>query len=84
MLHQNLKLCLMMVWLMQRRYKMKELTFEQMISRLEEIKQELNNNDIELDKLIELYAEGKRLSMQAQQKLDEAVNKVENLKIEND
>lgn len=63
---------------------MEKLTFEQIISRLEEIKSLLSSNDIELDKLIELYDEGKKLSFLAQQKLDDAVNKIEELKIEDE
>lgn len=61
---------------------MNEMTFEEIITRLEEIKVKLSNNDIELESLINLYEEGKRLSILAQEKLNIAISKVEDIQIE--
>lgn len=60
----------------------KKMTFEQIIERLDQIKIKLNSDDVELEELVNLYEEGKKLSILAQMKLDDALKRVNELVIE--
>ena len=55
---------------------MKELTYEQAISRLEEIVNQLENNDVSLEKSISLFQEGIELSKLCDSKLKNIQKKV--------
>lgn len=63
---------------------MENKSFEEIVSRLEEIKNELSNSNVNLEDLINLYEEGKNLSKEAELILANAKNRVEKLLIEND
>lgn len=63
---------------------MENMTFEEIVKRLEEIKNELNSDNVELEKLVDLYEEGKKLSFEAKKKLDDAMKRVNNLVVEDD
>ncbi len=51
--------------------------FEQALQRLSEVLKELETDDVPLDKAIELYEEGMRLSRQCSKKLEEAELRIE-------
>ncbi len=53
------------------------MSFEQAIARLEEVVEMLSADNIDLDKMIELYQEGEMLKKHCQIRLDEAKMKVE-------
>ena len=55
---------------------MKELTYEQAISRLEEIVNQLENNEVSLEKSISLFQEGIELSKLCDSKLKNIQKKV--------
>lgn len=57
--------------------KPKSQDFESAIKRLEEIVAQLESGDLQLDKSLELFEEGIKLSRFCNQKLDEAERKVE-------
>jgi len=57
----------------------KEIKFESALKRLEEIVNRLEGGDLELEKSIELFEEGVRMSKLCQKKLDEAGKKIEKL-----
>lgn len=54
-----------------------ELTFEKGLERLEEIVQELERGDLPLERSLELFEEGMKLSGNCRKQLEEAENKVE-------
>ncbi len=55
----------------------KEISFEEALRRLEEIVKELEEAELPLEKSLEVFEEGVRLSRQLNQKLSEAEKKVE-------
>ena len=57
--------------------KITKMSFEQAIARLEEVVEMLSADNIDLDKMIELYQEGEMLKKHCQIRLDEAKMKVE-------
>ena len=54
-----------------------ELTFEAGLDRLEKIVKELEQGDLPLDRALELFEEGVKLSANCRRKLEEAENRVE-------
>jgi exodeoxyribonuclease VII small subunit len=54
-----------------------ELSFEQGLERLEKIVQELETGDLALERALELFEEGMKLSVACRKKLEEAENRVE-------
>ena len=54
-----------------------ELSFEQGLERLEQIVQELEKGDLALERALELFEEGMKLSVACRKKLEEAENRVE-------
>ena len=54
-----------------------DLTFEKGIERLEKIVQELEKGDLPLERSLELFEEGMKLSGNCRRQLEEAENKVE-------
>jgi len=63
--------------------KQKELKFEDAIKRLEEIVEELETGEFDLDKAIEIFEEGLKLSKFCKAKLDNAEQKIEIIKKQN-
>ena len=59
--------------------KQSELTFEQALSRLEEIVSRLESGEEGLDEAIALFEEGTKLSRLCQEKLSQAQMKIEKL-----
>ena len=55
------------------------LKFHEAMKRLDEIVTELNKEDLELEKAMELFVEGKKLSSQSEKQLNEFENKVNEL-----
>ena len=55
----------------------KEIDFEKMIKRLEEINEKMNDKNISLDTSISLYEEGMKISKELEKALKEAEEKVE-------
>lgn len=53
------------------------LSFEEALSRLEAIVQQLERGDVPLERSIDLYAEGDRLRAQCQQRLEAAQARIE-------
>ncbi len=56
--------------------KISKMTFEQAISRLEEVVEMLSADKIDLEKMIELHQEGELLKKHCQARLDEAKMKI--------
>ena len=54
-----------------------ELSFEKGLERLEKIVQELEQGDLPLERALELFEEGMKLSGNCRRQLEEAENKVE-------
>jgi exodeoxyribonuclease VII small subunit len=54
-----------------------EMSFEQGLERLEQIVQELEKGDLALERALELFEEGMKLSGACRKKLEEAENRVE-------
>jgi len=54
-----------------------DLTFEKGLERLEKIVQELEQGDLPLERSLELFEEGMKLSGNCRRQLEEAENKVE-------
>ena len=54
-----------------------KVTFEENLERLGKIISELEKGDIPLDKAVELYGEGVKLSAMCRKQLDEAQIKIE-------
>ncbi|HWP83658.1 MAG TPA: exodeoxyribonuclease VII small subunit [Terriglobia bacterium] len=61
-----------------------ELSFEQGLERLEAIVAELEKGDLALERALELFEEGMKLSASCRKKLEEAENRVEILLKKND
>ena len=61
-----------------------ELSFEQGLERLERIVQELEKGDLALERALDLFEEGMKLSASCRKKLEEAENRVEILLKKND
>jgi exodeoxyribonuclease VII small subunit len=55
------------------------LTFEAALERLRQIVQQLESGNLPLERLLELYEEGKRLSEFCERKLKEARQRIEGL-----
>ena len=62
----------------------KKNNFEDLLNRLQEISEHLENEDVGLDDSIKLYEEGIKLSKLCYKKLNEAELKISELKKEND
>ncbi|AQL56110.1 exodeoxyribonuclease VII small subunit [Abyssicoccus albus] len=60
--------------------ELNELTFEDMIRELKSINDQLSSDEISLDKAMELYERGVKLSNESKKRLQEAEYKVEELK----
>ena len=58
----------------------KKMTYEEAVSRIEEIVSKLENEQVPLDESIKLYKEGMELSLFCSEKLDTAQKEVEELK----
>ena len=61
-----------------------KLSFEKALAELEEIVDNLENGSINLEKSIEFYTRGSHLKAHCQQKLDDAVLKLEEIKVSSD
>jgi exodeoxyribonuclease VII small subunit len=61
-----------------------EKSFESSLEELEQIVRELEGGDLPLDRSLELFEQGVRLSRECQKRLDEAERKVEILLRGND
>ena len=57
--------------------KEKELNFEEVMDRLEEIVSELENGDVPLEKAIDLFQQGMKLSQICGSKLEQVERKIE-------
>lgn len=57
--------------------KEKELNFEEAMDRLEEIVSELENGDVPLEKAIDLFQQGMKLSQICSSKLEQVERKIE-------
>ena len=60
----------------------KKITFEEALKELEEIVDNLNNDEIELEKAISAYEKGMELKKICEQRLKEAKLRIENIKDE--
>ncbi len=60
--------------------KIEKMTFEQAMTRLEEVVDMLSADKIDLEKMIELHQEGELLKKHCQARLDEAKMKIETVK----
>ncbi len=58
---------------------MSEMKFEKAMSRLEKIVEELESGDLDIDKSLEIFEEGIRMSRLCSKKLNEAEAKIEKL-----
>ena len=54
----------------------KELNFEELMVKLEEITTKLEKNDLNLDESVELFEEGMKLSKLANEKLENAEKRI--------
>lgn len=63
---------------------MENITFEQAINRLEEIVSALENNQISLEKSVELFQEGIQLTKLCNDKLEGIENKVAKILVDGD
>ena len=61
-----------------------KLSFEKALAELEEIVDKLENGSIDLEKSIEFYTRGSHLKAHCQQKLNDAVLKLEEIKVSSD
>ncbi|MBL6861926.1 exodeoxyribonuclease VII small subunit [Pelagibacterales bacterium] len=61
-----------------------KLSFEKALAELEEIVENLENGSIDLEKSIEFYTRGSHLKAHCQQKLNDAVLKLEEIKVSSD
>ena len=61
-----------------------KLSFEKALAELEEIVENLENGSIDLEKSIEFYSRGSHLKAHCQQKLNDAVLKLEEIKVSSD
>ena len=62
----------------------KKLSFENALGELEEIVDNLESGSVDLEKSIEHYTRGSLLRLHCQNKLDEAVLKLEEIKVSPD
>ena len=62
----------------------KQLSFERALAELEEIVDNLESGSVDLEKSIESYTRGSLLRLHCQSKLDEAVLKLEEIKVSSD
>ena len=58
---------------------MSEMKFEKAMFRLEKIVEELERGDLDIDKSLEIFEEGIKMSRLCSKKLNEAEAKIENL-----
>ena len=58
---------------------MSELKFEKAMTRLESIVEELERGDLNIDKSLEIFEEGIKMSRVCSKKLNEAESKIEKL-----
>ena len=58
---------------------MSEMKFEKAMSRLEKIVEELERGDLDIDKSLEIFEEGVKMSRLCSKKLNEAEAKIEKL-----
>ncbi|MCL0045392.1 exodeoxyribonuclease VII small subunit [Nitrospinaceae bacterium] len=58
---------------------MSEIKFEQAMTRLENIVEELERGDLDIDKSLEIFEEGIKMSRLCSKKLNEAEAKIEKL-----
>ena len=58
---------------------MSEIKFEKAMTRLENIVEELERGDLEIDKSLEIFEEGIKMSRLCSKKLNEAEAKIEKL-----
>ena len=61
-----------------------KLSFEKAMEELSEIVENLESGNIDLEKSIEYYTRGSRLKSHCQKKLDEAVLKLDEIKVSPD
>ena len=61
-----------------------KLSLEKALTELEEIVENLENGSIDLEKSIEFYTRGSHLKAHCQQKLNDAVLKLEEIKVSSD
>jgi exodeoxyribonuclease VII small subunit len=61
-----------------------KLSFEKALAELEDIVDKLENGSIDLEKSIEFYTRGSHLKAHCQQKLNDAVLKLEEIKVSSD
>ena len=61
-----------------------KMSFEDALRDLEEIVENLNNDDLELEKAIAAYEKGMELKKICEQRLKEAKLRIENIKEENE
>ena len=61
-----------------------KLSFEKALAELEEIVDNLESGSTDLEKSIEFYTRGSQLKAHCQQKLDDAVLKLEEIKVSSD
>ena len=61
-----------------------KLSFEKALAELEEIVDNLENGSIDLEKSIEFYTRSSHLKAHCQQKLNDAVLKLEEIKVSSD
>ena len=61
-----------------------KLSFENALAELEEIVDSLESGSVDLEKSIEYYTRGSLLKLHCQKKLDEAVLKLEEIKVSSD
>ena len=61
-----------------------KLSFEKALAELEEIVDSLESGSVDLEKSIEHYTRGSLLRLHCQSKLDEAVLKLEEIKVSSD
>jgi exodeoxyribonuclease VII small subunit len=61
-----------------------KLSFEKALAELEEIVDNLENGSIDLEKSIKFYTRGSHLKAHCQQKLNDAVLKLEEIKVSSD
>jgi exodeoxyribonuclease VII small subunit len=53
-----------------------KLTFEEAMSKIEEIAEKLENGKVNLDEMVELYKQGTELSVYCNKMIDEAEQKI--------
>ena len=62
----------------------KKISFEEALKDLENIVENLNNDELELEKAISAYEKGMELKKICEQRLEEAKLRIENIKDENE